>query len=111
SPYTVSVGNTPFKVKYEHFWKTVHKGVWEPLTFRIFDSFLDADHSFIDIGAWVGPTALYGSTRAQHCYAIEPDPVAFKTLRQNVSLNPRLTHKITCSQVGIGAATGTMTLG
>src|SRR6267143_3643123 len=66
------------------FWRDLQKGKWEPSTFTIFDKFLNKQHSYIDIGAWWGPTVLYGCQLARHCYAVEPDPIAFQELKNNV---------------------------
>lgn len=77
------------------FWSNVQDNKWESNTFTIFDKFLDKNYSFIDIGAWIGPTVLYGCQIAKHCYAVEPDPVALKNLEKNIELNPGLKNKIT----------------
>jgi FkbM family methyltransferase len=99
------------------FWDRVERGTWEPHTFTLFDRFLDPDHCCLDVGAWIGPTALYAARRARHCYALEPDPVAFARLRENVRLNPSLAARITlspqclapaCGQVRIGNQTSSM---
>ena len=66
--------------KYFFFWKNKS---WERNTHKIFDKFLDSNHSYIDIGAWIGPTVLYGAQIAKKVYAIEPDPIAFKELEKN----------------------------
>ncbi len=109
--YTVCKNRFSFDVKYTHFWKTVNNNTWEPYTFRIFDYFLDNNHPFIDIGAWIGPTALYGSHLASHCFAIEPDPYAYAELLHNISLNSALSKKITCSRLCIGPTCGNAILG
>jgi FkbM family methyltransferase len=77
-----------------NFWAQLQLGVWEPETFKIFDIFLDKNHSYVDIGAWIGPTVLYGCQSAKFCYAVEPDPVAFKNLKNNVDLNHQLGSQI-----------------
>jgi FkbM family methyltransferase len=77
------------------FWRSLEAGTWEGWTFRIFDKFTDQDHACLDVGAWIGPLTLYGAHCAKHCYSFEPDPVAFKRLKENVDLNPRLKKKIT----------------
>lgn len=79
------------------FWAQLQVGLWEPYTFKIFDEFLDFNHSYIDIGAWIGPTVLYGCQKAKFCYAIEPDPIAFKNLKKNIQLNPNLLSRISLS--------------
>lgn len=95
----------------ENFWDTVEKGGWEWDTYRIFDQFLDKEHSYIDIGAWIGSTVLYGSQVARHCYAIEPDDVAFGILVENINLNPGLKSKITSFNGCISNVSGDMKLG
>jgi FkbM family methyltransferase len=71
---------------------------YEPNTHKIFDKFLDPNYSYIDIGAFIGSTVLYGAHLAKKVYAIEPDPIAFKELQKNVSLNPLLQKKIEIHQ-------------
>lgn len=93
------------------FWDRVEHGTWEPLTYSVFDRFLDPEHSCIDIGAWIGPTALYAACRSRHCYAMEPDPVAFCELRANVALNPTLESRISLSPQCIAATCGPLRLG
>lgn len=72
---------------HEWFWPGFASGAWEPSTFRIFDKFLDKEKTFVDIGAWIGPTVLYAAPKAKQVYAFEPDPVAYKSLVQNLHLN------------------------
>ncbi len=73
---------------YLQWWIKRYKG-WEDRTFIILDTFLDARRSFIDVGAWIGPTVLYGAAKAQHIYCFEPDPEAYRVLMLNVSVNPQ----------------------
>jgi FkbM family methyltransferase len=77
-----------------NFWAQLQVGVWEPETFKIFDTFLDKNHSYIDLGAWIGPTVLYGCQNAKFCYTVEPDPVAFEYLKNNIELNPSFCSRI-----------------
>ena len=79
----------------DDFWNKVEMDEWEDRTYRIFDVLLSKNHSYIDMGAWIGPTVLYACQLVQHCYALEPDPVAFNALTDNISLNPNLINKIT----------------
>lgn len=60
---------------------------WETNTFNIFDKFLKKDKCFLDIGAWVGATSIYAAQLCDKIYCIEPDPVAFNFLQQNLTLN------------------------
>lgn len=75
------------------FWKIFADGSWEPGTFRIFDKFLDKNKDMLDIGAWIGPTALYASSRAKRVFAFEPDAVAYFNLIKNLAFN-KLTNVI-----------------
>lgn len=93
-----------------NFWKTFENGDWEPQTLEILDKFLDKNHSYIDMGAWIGPTSLYGCQIAKHCYAIEPDPNAFLELKKNIELNTHLISKITLSNYCISNSCGSTKL-
>lgn len=94
--------------EYFFFWKNKS---WERNTHKIFDKFLDSNHSYIDIGAWIGPTVLYGAQMAKKVYAIEPDPIAFKELEKNVSLNPELKEKIKLHEKCINSRSGKVKFG
>ncbi|KFM20080.1 FkbM family methyltransferase protein [Marine Group I thaumarchaeote SCGC AAA799-P11] len=93
-----------------NFWAQLQVGIWEPETFKIFDIFLDKNHSYIDLGSWIGPTVLYGCQIAKFCYAIEPDPVAFRYLKNNVEINHTLCSQIRLSNQCITNFSGTVHL-
>lgn len=97
--------------QFKNYIELVKEGLWEPDTFRVFDAFLNSSHSYIDIGAWIGITSFYGCQLAKHCYAIEPDPVAYQYLKDNVTLNPTLKDKLTLSNVCIYHLDGPVILG
>lgn len=92
------------------FWERVNAGLWEPQTFDVFQRFLRPNRCYIDLGAWIGPTVLYGATLSRCVHALEPDPVAFAELSRNVGINSRLRHKIHLHAFGIAAQTGTAQL-
>ena len=94
------------KIRSYKFWKGYVHGGWEDGTFKIFDKFLDKNHSYIDIGSYIGPTVLYGSQLAKHCFAIEPDPIAFQELKNNIELNDHLKSHITLSKYCITDSVG-----
>lgn len=93
-----------------HFWDDVNAGIFEPHTFKVFDRFLDKDHSYIDIGSWIGPTCLYGSQLSKQCYAFEPDSVAFNQLNINLNLNKNIKN-IKAFQKAIGPINGIIQMG
>lgn len=92
------------------FWQTLQANNWEPRTFRIFDYFVKPDKNIIDIGAWIGATCLYNNQLANHCYAIEPDPEAFRVLKENVDLNPDFNSKISLFNYAISNYNGQIKL-
>ncbi|MFH1868562.1 MAG: FkbM family methyltransferase [Candidatus Omnitrophota bacterium] len=93
------------------FWRDMESGSWEPDTYSIFEEFLSERYSYIDIGAWIGPTALYGCQLSRHCYAVEPDPIAFGIFMKNIDLNPELKNILTPYEVAIWSTSGYVNLG
>ncbi|WP_170581039.1 FkbM family methyltransferase [Ruegeria arenilitoris] len=69
------------------FWRKASSGAWEPETFAVLDQHLSPDRDYLDIGAWIGPTVLYGARKARHVWCFEPDPTAFRHLAWNLDLN------------------------
>jgi FkbM family methyltransferase len=61
---------------------------------------LDAGDLFVDIGAWIGPTALPAAARGARVVAFEPDPVARAELLVNIALNG-LDDRITVHPVAL----------
>jgi FkbM family methyltransferase len=110
----VSKNNIKFKVISNPMtigvWDRINQNDWENETFKIFDRFLKPQNSYIDIGAWIGPTALYGAYKAKHVYAVEPDPVAFKELITNLGLNRSIAPKVTCINAAIAKQSGEIKL-
>lgn len=105
---------TCFKVNahsslFNYFWEKKFID-WEESTFTIFDRFLNTKSSYFDVGAWIGPTVLYGAQKAKHVYAIEPDPVAFQELTSNLQLNPSIISKVTCINCALTPSSGTQRL-
>lgn len=93
------------------FWNDVSNGTWERSTFAIFDRFLDRQHSYIDIGAWIGPTVLYGCQLARTAYCLEPDPLAYAELEQNIALNKTIAGNVRLFNACIAPQSGQVTLG
>lgn len=71
-----------------NFWEQQYaSGVWEPQVLEAIHRHLADGGTYLDIGAWVGPTVLWGAQRADHVIAIEPDPYAVPVLLSNVAMN------------------------
>jgi len=84
---------------------------YEKNTYKIFDRFLDKNHSYIDIGAFIGAFVLYAAYLSKEVYGVEPDPIAFNELKKNVSLNQMLKEKIRLFQQCINHETGKVKMG
>ncbi len=83
------IGDEVFRLDPYHskFWRKASAGKWEPETLALLDRHLDQNHDYLDIGAWIGPTVLYGARKARHVWCFEPDPEAFRALAWNIALN------------------------
>lgn len=93
-----TVGKRTFKAHVEgrltRFWNLVEQGRWEPATFEVFARHISPGSAYADIGAWIGPTALYAAHIAGEVHAFEPDPAAYAALAANLRLNPELASRI-----------------
>ncbi len=87
--YSGNLNGEPFRLDPYHskFWRKATSGAWEPETFAVLNRFLSPDSDYLDIGAWIGPTVLYGARKARHVWCFEPDPTAFRHLAWNLDLN------------------------
>ncbi len=87
--YAGQLGGEAFRLDPYHskFWRKAASGTWEPETFSVLSQYLDKRHDYLDIGAWIGPTVLFGARKARHVWCFEPDPSAFRALAWNVELN------------------------
>lgn len=99
---TILIQRTPDDTNLE-FWE--HKfSTWEPETFDIFDRFLDPTKTFVDIGAWIGTTAIYGSRKSKNVIAVEADPASVRDLEKNCKhndcTNVSIVHKALFNETG-----------
>lgn len=87
--YAGQLNGEPFRLDPYHskFWRKASEGRWEPETFGVLDQYLSPDSDYLDIGAWIGPTVLYGARKARHVWCFEPDPTAYRHLAWNLDLN------------------------
>ena len=103
--FNVRAGGT-----YDRFWERVNSGSWEPQTFRVLRDHLKPEETMLDIGAWIGPTVLYGAMCAGEVIAIEPDPVAHSELMANLALNPKAQANTTVVNACLAPETGQVSL-
>jgi FkbM family methyltransferase len=93
------------------FWERVEAGRWEPETLAAIDRLIDERTTFLDLGAWVGPTALYAAGRARRVIAVEADPAALDQLRRNLDANSDLARHIEVVPRAVHATEGAVTMG
>ncbi|HYI90344.1 MAG TPA: FkbM family methyltransferase [Beijerinckiaceae bacterium] len=93
------------------FWDRVAAGRWEPDTLAVIDAIVDDRTTFVDLGAWVGPTALYAAAIARRVVAVEADPAALDQLRRNLAVNPELAARVEVVPRAVHARDGHVTLG
>lgn len=110
----INLRATQFKVapaKHAAFWQGVANGSWESDTFAIFERYLDREHCYLDIGAWIGPTILYGCQRSKLAYGLEPDPLAYAELEHNIELNRPVSDNVRLLNVCIAPTSGEVAFG
>jgi FkbM family methyltransferase len=79
-----------FKVQFNHVWRQLEKGIWEPRQIEIIIQLTKKSSTVVDIGAWLGTYSILLSFLVGQegiVYAFEPDPRARKVLLSNLSLN------------------------
>ena len=87
--YPARVGGLKLKCDPYHigFWRAVSNNRWEPDTYKILSRYLNDGTVYCDIGAWIGPTALYAAKKCRRVICFEPDPVAYRYLLWNIQIN------------------------
>jgi FkbM family methyltransferase len=109
--YFLNDESTRVTVYRDDFWNLVQKNEWETQTFKVIKHFLDGhpDASYIDFGAWIGPTVLLAAQYSKHVYTLEPDHRAFSALVANVNANSNLAPNIQLYHECINTKSGPMT--
>jgi len=87
--YPARIQGLDFRLDPYHtrFWRRAAGGLWEPETYALLRRFLTAETVYCDIGAWIGPTAIYAARLCRQVICFEPDPVAYRHLLWNIELN------------------------
>ena len=85
---TVNIHGFSFAVEPDpaDYWDWIEKGTYHS-DFETIKRFAGPNVTCIDAGAWIGADTLYASKMYKHVYVIEPDPVAFHILTNNLSAN------------------------
>ena len=74
----------PFDTATDNFARNIFAG-WEKETFEIFDQVKDPNGVAIDLGAWIGTTAIWCSKNFSHVIAVDADKVSLQCLKNNLS--------------------------
>ena len=83
----VHVEGQEFRVARFSFWERFEEG-WEPETLAVFHRYLSHGGTFVDVGAFVGPTVLYAAAAgATQIEAVEASPVTFRLLESTREYN------------------------
>ena len=93
------------------FWDRVEAGRWEPGTLAVIDRHVDGRTTFLDLGAWVGPTTLYAAGLARRVIAVEADPAALDQLHRNLAAKPELARRIEVVPRAVHGHEGHVTFG
>ncbi|WP_188610502.1 FkbM family methyltransferase [Chelatococcus reniformis] len=93
------------------FWDKVEQGRWEPGTIAVLADSVGPHTTFLDLGAWVGPTTLIAAAAGARCIAVEADPSALAQLRRNLAANAALPGRVTVVDRAVSAAPGLVRLG
>jgi hypothetical protein len=74
--------------KHAGFWHLITERQWGNLMWSQFEMVLEREDSiYIGFGEWIGPSLLYAMTWSRYAFGIEPQPDAYRTLRENAQLN------------------------
>lgn len=76
------------------FWSRAAAGTWEPETLEALEGVVRPGDTVLDIGAWVGATALFSAALGARVVAVEADPAAQAQFDRNLAVNPDLAGRI-----------------
>jgi len=111
---TITKAGVTFNVadrnEYSAFWDWYETDDWEPETVAVFTRFLRPDTRYVDLGAWIGSTVLLAAPLVSRIVCVEPDPLAFAALSENLAVNPEVMGKTTAVQAAVGATDGSVIL-
>lgn len=73
--------------KDHRFWAQTKQGDWEPETIEFMRKHIRAGTSYLDVGAFVGPTVLLANKLGAKVTCFEPDHAALERLLFNIRMN------------------------
>lgn len=93
------------------FWARAGRGEWEPQTLTAIREAARPGTVFLDVGAWIGATALLAAACGARVVALEPDPAARAQLLANLALNPALAASIRVIDRALASSTDPVLMG
>lgn len=90
----------------ELFWDWYESDAWEPDTCLAFSKLLTPQTKYLDLGGFVGPTALLAACVVARVAVVEPNPLNRESLVRNFALNPELQAKTTVHPVAVSDIDG-----
>jgi FkbM family methyltransferase len=99
------------KAHFDYLSEVYRDETWEPDTRLAFRRFIDKEHSYVDIGAWIGTTLMIGAPLAKKAYGFEPDPISFGLLKYNMEHSLPLTANVEIFQIAITPVTEKVSFG
>ena len=91
--------------KWPEYWSLVQDEAWEPQTLATIRS-LTPGSVMLEIGGWIGSTALIAAAVGVEVHSFEPDPKALVAFRQHLEWNPELAQRITLYAAAVSTETG-----
>lgn len=83
---TIQIDDHVFRVANHWFWKQFPE--WEPETFEFYKRYCEPGSHVLDMGAWIGPTALIAlANGASRVTMVEPNPATLEVLESTCKLD------------------------
>jgi FkbM family methyltransferase len=107
----ITMDGVDFDVPQHWFWQEFANN-WEPQTFEFFSRNLIAGTEYLDVGGWIGATALIATRLgAMRATVVEPNPINFTKLLYLQFQNARLLSQWTLLNVCVSGARGFTKIG
>jgi FkbM family methyltransferase len=108
---SINLDENTYSVPNHWFWPEFEVN-WEPQTFTFFKKNLVKDTAYLDIGGWVGPTALIATELgAKKVFVVEPNPMNFINLLTTQFSNKDLLDKWTILNLCVSSSRGFLQIG
>lgn len=103
--YSFNPENNKDIPNFEWFMQVLSNGKWERKTFETFKEVCDSNKLALDIGGWIGPTAIWLSQHFKEVTVVEADKAALYALNKNLETsnchNVKVIDKPIYSESGV----------